>query len=185
MTYVGAVGAKLRELILHLCLRSEGDRWFGMTKLKRLLFFIDLAAMRRFSHTVTGQEYRKMPHGPVPMDVEQALASLEDSGAAITRERTAGGYTQKRTFALRDPAFEHFTTTEIALADEILDEFRVMTAGQISELSHQYPGWRRVEMYEKIPFAYAFISDRPSTDAERNFAETLVDMPELKRLHAR
>jgi hypothetical protein len=58
---------KLRELILHVARRSEGDIAFGVTKLNKLLFFIDFLACLRFGKPITGEEYQKLDNGPARM----------------------------------------------------------------------------------------------------------------------
>ena len=52
---------KLRELILYLARESEGDDYFGVVKLNKLLFYIDFEAYRRFGKSVTEQEYQALP----------------------------------------------------------------------------------------------------------------------------
>src|SRR6266487_3415423 len=46
---------KLRELILHICIRSEDDEAFGAVKLNKLLFFSDFHAFLRLGKPITGQ----------------------------------------------------------------------------------------------------------------------------------
>src|SRR5690348_13615566 len=70
---------KLRELILYVCLRSEGDQWFGKTKLNKLLYFIDTEAFKQTGKTISGQAYIKKQFGPVPDGMESVLRSLTDT----------------------------------------------------------------------------------------------------------
>lgn len=48
---------KLKELILYITIRSEGDRHFDSDKLKKLLFFSDFLAYLYFGEPITGHEY--------------------------------------------------------------------------------------------------------------------------------
>ncbi len=175
---------KFRELILYVSLRSEGDEWFGATKLNKLLFFIDLESLRQLGRTVTGQEYQKKDFGPVPRRMDAALHSLEDLHDLVIRQRHIGGYPQNRPFALREPDLDVFTSAEIALTDRVLARYKGMTASQISNESHDFLGWQVVEMYEKIPFGVGLISERPLTDKEQEYAKELANLPEFARIDA-
>ena len=58
--------AKLEALIGYIAEQSEGDRHFGLTKLNKMLWFIDLEAYRSLGETVSEQTYQKLPEGPAP-----------------------------------------------------------------------------------------------------------------------
>lgn len=49
-----------------------------------------------------------------------------------------------------------FSADELTSIDGVLDQLAGMTATQVSDLSHQEPGWRLTELGETIPFATAF-----------------------------
>lgn len=175
---------KFRDLILYVCLRSEGDEWFGATKLNKLLFFIDLGAFRQFGQTISGQEYEKREFGPVPVGMQSVLRVLRDANAIVTRTAAVSGYPQHRTFALREPDLSEFEPREIVLIERVLSSYRQMTATQIADASHAELGWRSVAYYETIPFGFGLISERPLTEAERAYAKELADMSELDRVYA-
>jgi len=48
---------RLRELILLIATRSEGDEPFGAVKLNKLLFYADFFAYVKFGESITGQEW--------------------------------------------------------------------------------------------------------------------------------
>ena len=55
---------RLREMILYIARRSEGDKLFDEEKLTNLLFFADLEAYRRLGQTISGQDYLKLGDCP-------------------------------------------------------------------------------------------------------------------------
>lgn len=175
---------KLRELILYVSLKSEGDEGFGATKLNKLLFFIDLEALRQLGQTVTGQEYQKRDYGPVPKKMEGVLRTLQDAGDIVIRERRVWVYPQRRPFALREPILDGFLPREICLIDCILERYKGMMASQISHESHDFLGWRIVDTLDTIPIGAGLISERPLTDGERAYAKQLAAMPEDRKVHA-
>src|SRR5712692_7187284 len=104
---------KLRELILYIAERSEGDKYFGKTQLHKILFYSDFIAYLETGKPITGQEYRKFPYGPVGSEAEPTLQALQSEGAAAVGKRDVFGYRQERPFALREPNLEGFSGKEI------------------------------------------------------------------------
>src|SRR5262249_10217139 len=113
-------GAKLRDLILYIAERSEGDHSFGKTKLHKILFYADFTSYLETGNSITGQEYRKFPYGPVGEGTEPALQALQREGAAAVGHRNVFGYRQDRPFALREPSLDAFSGKEIAIVDEVI-----------------------------------------------------------------
>ncbi len=177
-------GTKLRELVLYIALRSDGDAYFGVTKLNKLLFAIDVEALRQRGATITGQTYLKRENGPVPQDINAALHALQDAGALVVRDGNVGGYAQRRPFALKDPDLEVFHPAEIALVDRVLETYRSYAASYLSRLSHQTLGYRSVEMYEPIPLGFELISQRELTPSERAHARGLAGDAEFMERYA-
>ena len=50
-----------------------------------------------------------------------------------------------------------FTAEEMETIEDVLAQLEGMTGTQVSELSHQEPGWRLTEIGETIPFSTAFL----------------------------
>lgn len=174
---------RFRELILYISLRSEGDEAFGVTKLDRLLYFIDAEALRRTGETMTGQTYVKSDLGPVPERIEETLRALDDESALVVRPRIVSGFSrQRRPFALRGPELGLFTAAEVCLIETVLARYRSFTARQCSILSHRKYGWQLAAMGETIPVSTELISERDLTLDEMAYAEDLVEEPEFRGL---
>jgi hypothetical protein len=171
---------KLRELILHVCLRSEDDPWLGRTKLFKLLFFIDVEALKQLGRTVTGQEYEKQQYGPIPRHGWDAFAALQDAGDIATFSRRIAGYSQDRAFALRSPDLSLFDSAELLLIESIIDQYKRFTGKQISMASHEFLGWDTLNYRESVPLGATLFSDRNLTSDERAYATRLAELPELQ-----
>jgi len=165
---------KLRELILYLAQRSEADPHFGRTKLNKLLFYIDFSHYARTGLAVTGEPYVKQPHGPVPAHVKKLLNEMEQSGDLRVVKRHHFTHVQERPKALREPDLSGFTGLEIALASEIVQELWPLSGADVSDLSHEFVGWRAVRMGEEIPYETALIVPGPPSEEEERWAEALV-----------
>ncbi len=48
-----------------------------------------------------------------------------------------------------------FNAEERQTIDDVLDQFDGLTAGQVSDLSHEEPGWQLTELGETIPYPTA------------------------------
>ena len=165
--------AKLKELILYLARESEGDDYFGVVKLNKLLFNIDFEAYRRFGESVTGQEYQALPYGPAPRSVVPVLQEMKDTDDLVIREEPIGGLIQKRPIAMRPANVYRFSQEEIVLIDHILRRFWYMSAAEISDDSHKFIGWALAEQGEKIPYDVALLGREELTDKELAHAKVI------------
>ena len=173
---------RLSELLIYVCRRSEGDDWFGPTKLDELLFFIDLEAFKTHGTSITGQEYVKQQHGLVPKGISSAMEALQTSKppSLSMRKGLNGLHREKRPIALRGADLNSLTAREISLVDQVLEYYRPMTARQCSDLARAMLGWQLAEMGETIPFGAHLLSDRELRPNEVDYARSLAAIPEVR-----
>jgi len=173
--------AKLKELILFICQRSEGDGPFGATKLNKLLFFSDFLAYRKFGKSITGHSYQKLNNGPAPRALVPIREQLEDEGAIALAKRDYHGYTQKRVLALREADLQEFSAAEIALITELIDEYWGKTATHLSDLSHEFRGWQLAEDGEDIPYELMLVEFKAESQEDLKIDNALQEeLLELK-----
>jgi len=158
--------AKLKELILLIAIRSEGDEPFGMVKLNKLLFYSDFSAYVQFGKPITGQEYQALPQGPAPRRMKPVLDAMKADGEIAIRVHDYYGRDQQRTFAQRMPDTSRFKFEETELVDRIIKEFWGKDAATISQMSHQFIGWKLAGMGETIPYCVALVDSREPTAEE-------------------
>jgi len=166
--------SKLRELILYIAERSEGDDSFGKTKLNKLLFYADFVAYAQSGCPITGQEYRKYPHGPVPAHAQPALDGLQTEGAIALATRNYHGLPQQRPLALREPDLSHFSGAEIAIVNEVITELWGKSARDVSDLSHEFPGWQAARPGEVIPYDTVLVDVTGPTEEDVEYARGLI-----------
>jgi hypothetical protein len=75
------------------------------------------------------------------------------------------GYEQHRIIANRDPVMEHFTTDEVALVDEVINELLPQNATEVSDASHDVR-WRVLCNKDDIPYEFAFLSNEQATESD-------------------
>ena len=174
---------KLRELVLYICLRSEGDESFGSVKLNKELFFSDFTAYLSTGRAITGHDYQKLENGPAPRVMKPLLDDMIERGDLVLATRDYHGYSQKKPLALREPDLAEFTGKEIAIVGEILDQYRHFSARDISDLSHEFIGWQAVEEGETIPYASVLLDSRELSEQDHEWVKT-IDTSRIEELLA-
>src|SRR6266851_4280968 len=154
---------KMRELVLHIASRSEGDVHFGAVKLNKLLFLADFIAYRKFGRPMTGAEYQKLDFGPAARPLKPLLERMEHEKAIAEQVMERWGYPQRRTVALREAILGKFSADEIALVDALIMNHRGRNARWMSDLSHTFVGWQLARLGETIPYSVALVSRRRPT----------------------
>ena len=159
---------KLKELILYISQDYESDPNYGSTHLNKLLFFADFLSYAKYGRPITGAEYVRERHGPVPSAVRlgynspvqelvrEGRARINTTTIAIPGTRKTG----KRItpVAVRPPDMSVFSEQELELINAVLGSFRDLTAGWISKYTHEFAGWHVVALNEKIPYETIFVS---------------------------
>lgn len=167
---------RLKEIILYVAEKSQGDERFGATKLNKILYYSDFMAYGLFGKSLTGALYQRIPRGPAPKALVPVRDELVQAGDAHIEERAWFNRTQKRLIALRSADLTRFRAEEIKLVDQIIYYFRSANASQVSELSHVEMGWKLAEDKETIPYETAFLSNEPLAHEEiKRFQELAAD----------
>jgi len=156
-----------REKLLEAVKYFAGHtKYCGLTKLFKLLFFLDFDHFRETGRSVTGLTYEAWPMGPVPADLYQEVKGqpgpdmathlkIEDPSEIQVEEdrpfvsdalNTVGGEPTARAIrnvrvpakikALKPFKSKLFTKRELRLMESIAFIYKELTAAQISEVSH-------------------------------------------------
>ena len=140
---------KLSELIVYLG-QHPGVSNLGPTKLWKLIFFIDARGLRDLGEPVTGSEFIKYEHGPVPSRGDKFLKKLISAGEVTSAQRSVGGKTLNEIKSARVADGSVFTREEQVLIDAVCAELGRKTAAALSDLSHKEPSWHYAAMREKL-----------------------------------
>ncbi len=151
---------KFVELVVHIAEQLHDDCAGGATKLNKILFFVEFSHLRRHHQVISGCEFQKFPHGPVPRQMAAVRRQLIESGSAKLVKQNYYGYPQERLIPLRGADLELFTNQEMQTISDVLVKVADMTAAEVSNLSHQELGWRLTRDGEVIPYAAAFLGSR-------------------------
>lgn len=163
---------KLKELIIYISGRCRDDKKFAATKLNKILYYSDFCAFIKQGRPITGAEYQRFDHGPVPKQLLKAREDLLENRDIAVSNASYHGHTQNRIVPLRDPDFNKIGSQEIAIVDDVIEILSPFNASQVSRLSHSR-AWRIAGEKNTIPYEAAFISDDPPSDYEVNLAVKL------------
>ncbi len=116
--------------------------------------------------SITGTKYIHQQQGPTPdpaqfMSVREQLVS--SGRLRIEEEETYQG-TKKRPVTDSEPDMSLFNEAEIDLCQDTLEDLRRMSNREVSDWSHNSPGWLYTRQGEEIPYQTVFLAKkRPAT----------------------
>jgi len=170
---------KLQELILYISQQCASDENYGSTILNKILFFADFLAYAKFGQPITGTEYIREEHGPVPRPIRDGYNNpVNELIRAGDMRRVEKPLPRNMKLiipvALRDPDLSVFSEQEIALAKSVIDSFRGWRAGRLSKYTHEFVAWQCVALNETIPYETIFISpDQQLSKREIEFGQEI------------
>ncbi|MPZ14411.1 MAG: DUF4065 domain-containing protein [Chloroflexi bacterium] len=151
---------KLQELVVYIAEQSQVDPGFGAVKLNKILNFADFYAYRKLGAPITGADYQKLPDGPAPRQLLSARARLLQDGSVMLENRPAFNHVQQRVVPKRS-AKPVLSSEQLQVVDEVIKALWGKTAREVSDLSHEEPGWLLAQDYETIPYRTAWLSAEP------------------------
>ncbi len=165
---------RLDELVLYVSFHLADSPNFGMVALNKALFFSEMLHYVEYGHAITGATYTRQRFGPTLHQMLPVIRRLEASHDAVVRNVPVGTYTQKRLVAQREARSSLFDASELKTVNGVLNMCRNFTGTQLSEMSHNLPGWRLARDGEEIPFFTAFIYEGPPSEHELEVSRRLV-----------
>ena len=160
---------KFKELILYLAERSSADvdPRMGGVKLNKLLYRADFEAFRLLGHSITGATYIKGEYGPMAKELPEAEDELERRGYLGWLRKLTGDFIRKVPIARERADTSQFPPEEMDIIEKALKELVLHGGRSVSAWSHeQSSGWRSVGLGKEIPYASAFVSTEPLSDAQ-------------------
>lgn len=136
------------------------------TSLNKLVFFLDALAVKVSGSRLSDFEFVKMPFGPVPDGVRQAVRALKQTGLLSEAVTSEGPYLAYNYSTIQGPRLEqirkkladHFTPSQLDLIRFGVSRLRTLNATELSHASHEFEIWQTAEWNAKIPL------ERASTD---------------------
>jgi uncharacterized phage-associated protein len=148
-----------------------------MTKLFKLLYFLDFEHYKQTGRSVTGLEYYAWKMGPVPVALREEIDYPEpDLAQKVAFESVRTKYQNNMLRITPQAEFDpiHFTKRELHLLERLACEFAMSNADEMVEATHlETLPWHRVYCDEGkrqslIPYEYALKPEE--TEAILNIA---------------
>ena len=168
--------AKFAELVLHVAERLQDDPSGGATKLNKVLFFAEFTHVRRHGSAISGCEFQHLEHGPAPRRLRPVRDQLVQSGSAELVSQDFLGRRQDRLVPNRPAQLGLFTNLELETIDDVLAQLGDLTPAEVSDLSHQEPGWSLTAVGDTIPYESALLGFRQvSTPTSRRLTDAVTE----------
>ena len=141
---------KQRNIILYF-LNTVNNAYLGLTKLMKLLYYIDFEFYQKERCSVTGDEYMAMPYGPVPKSAAKLLEKMNGAGE-IHIEKVMLAYSQNKYYSKVEHDMSIFSAKEMNHIENIARRFEHWTAKQMSDLTHDEYPWQTTKLGEVIDY---------------------------------
>lgn len=147
---------KTKALVAYLSKECEGrPAHLGITKLNKILYFIDFGHIATQGYSITGMNYLKREHGPVPADLQTYLDVFEGEGCinVVRCENEFGGTSTEirpmRGFPKVDLA-RYFNEAELDTITKTVKALKGRYAKRVSKISHTHYTWISTTLNQNI-----------------------------------
>jgi hypothetical protein len=121
----------------------------------KLLFYTDFGYYKRYSVSITGARYARLPYGPVLDQFEGWLAALILDNDIREEEEWHHDCPGQVYISDTPPDLSVMTPSELRVLATVKEVFQDFSAKKISDYSHQEEAYQEVETGRLIPYSYA------------------------------
>ena len=133
----------------------------GETVLYKLLYFSDFNFYETYEEHLTGAQYRKLPYGPVPQNLDTLITDMMKKGQLQRIKTEYHGFPQTRYIPLKKADLTKMTAAEKDIIDRVIERFSDWSASAISDYSHKDMPWKATEEGDLIDYELAFYRESP------------------------
>jgi transcriptional regulator with XRE-family HTH domain len=152
---------KFKNVLLYVLERCAGKPNVGETVLYKLLYFSDFNYYELYEEQLTGAEYRKLPHGPVPTNVSSILNEMVSKGELQRIKTEYHGFPQTRFLPLSKADLTRLKASEKVVIDAVIDQMSDWNASTISQYSHGDKPWKATSLNDRIDYELVFYRQLP------------------------
>lgn len=123
----------------------------------KTMFYADFTAFAKTSRSMSGLRYAHAPNGPIVHGHAALLAALVDGESLGVEECEIGETSAEKIVALREADLSGFSERERIVLQKTADFVNsFQKSSELSECSHDEPGWRETANGQLISYEYAF-----------------------------
>jgi hypothetical protein len=153
----------------------------GRTKLMKFVFLVDLFMYNNRGETLLEDRYKRLMNGPVP---SFAFANTDSSNDffEIVKEPCDPERIIYQFSPTRKANISEFSHKEIQLFDTVIRSLKSHKTEEISELTHHFNLWKKVNNNEMIPLEDLKLDDYEYDDLESfvYFTDAVAEAKQLK-----
>jgi hypothetical protein len=151
--------SKLEQVLHYIIHHVGGLPHVGKPVLYKLLYLCDFDYYEIYEELLTGEQYRKLDLGPVPVSFDRIIHRLETMSKIIKLEVNYHGNPQEKFISLDEPDISFLSARELDIIHKTLKRLSSMNATQISAYSHQDMPWKATEDEDLIDYELVFYRD--------------------------
>ena len=163
--------SKFKNVLLYLLERCAGKPNVGETVLYKLLYFSDFNYYELYEEHLTGANYRKLPFGPVPQNLDAIISQMIECNQIQRVKTTYHGYLQTRYLPLEKADLTALKASEKEVIDRVIEQMSDWSASAVSNYSHKDIPWLASKEGEEINYELAFYREAPFS--VRNYEEEI------------
>jgi uncharacterized phage-associated protein len=159
-----------RKLLNAILFFASNTNKCGITKLFKLLYFLDFEHFKMTGRSVTGLQYNAWPKGPVPVSLKNEIGDWpppDDLFAKISVDhiQLTGGKTFQKISPIGELDLKVFSKRELKIMERLAQEYKSADADSMVEETHlETLPWHQVYNVEgkkqkRIPYEYAVRKD--------------------------
>jgi transcriptional regulator with XRE-family HTH domain len=160
---------KFKNILLYILERCAGKPNVGETLLYKLLYFSDFNYYELYEEHLTGANYRKLPYGPVPQNLDIIMNNMIENKQVQRFKTEYHGYPQTRYLPLKKADLTGLLASEKEVIDKVIELMSDWSASAISNYSHKDIPWLASKDGEEINYELAFYREPPFS--VRNYEE--------------
>ena len=170
---------KFKNVLLYILERCAGKPNVGETVLYKLLYFADFNYYELYEEHLTGANYRKLPYGPVPQNLDTIIAQMINVNQIQRIKTEHHGYPQTRYLPLEKANLTELKASEKEVLDRVIEQMSDWSASAVSNYSHKDIPWMASKDGEEINYELAFYREPPFS--VRNYDEQVEQLYYLKK----
>lgn len=165
---------RLRQMILYVSARCENCKFFGATKLNKIIWKADFDSFAERHVPVTGREYLKQQFGPALREMLPVQRDMHRDNLIRFERRDFGDETvEERTIALASADMSLFSEQDLIFVKRSIAHYWEMTGTESSDESHGI-AWKTRAIGQSIPYESALLSEIRPPQAQWERLQALV-----------
>lgn len=130
------------------------------TKLLKEMFYADFLYYKNTGSSITGLEYKKYAHGPVPNNYENILEVLDHNNDIKRNIEYFNDFECHKIFSNKNFNEKIFGKDELNILNKVKKYFFTFNSKKIEEFSHEEKAYIDTKSNDLISYEYAFDIDR-------------------------